>query len=318
VQRNSSEEVLRLVDKLVTEGQNPVHFARQMVRFLRNSLVAKVGGGNSPLLQISSDERSRVARVAELFSEEDLARFLQILLRTHSELGYKQEQRFHLELGLLKMVHAQRLLPIEQLLSGAEIPAGPRPAGAGSVRTSSAEPQRAQSAAPRPVSSPFSADLARKSTPRSEASAAPQSQTSAAAVAPALDVAVNEAGVHEQIITAAETAGYNDLANMLRNGEWTQNGPEIVVQVADAPVLVQMAFRKEAEQVVNSAASAALGRQTRVKVIPAGKGDSRANAPRPVSSGVARSRIVEEPVIRRLQEKFGAEIRSVIDHREKD
>jgi DNA polymerase-3 subunit gamma/tau len=319
VQRNSSEEVLRLVDKLVTEGQNPVHFARQMIRFLRNSLVAKVGGGNSPLLQISSDERARVARVAELFSEEDMARFLQILLRTHSELGYKQEQRFHLELGLLKLVHAQRLLPVEQLLSGAEVPAGPRPAGAGSVRTTNAEPQRSpQSATPRAVSSPFSADLARKNTPRSEASAAPHSQTSAAAVAPALDVAVNEVGVHEQIITAAETAGYNDLANMLRNGEWKQNGPEIVVQVADAPVLVQMAFRKEAEQVVNSAASAALGRQTRVKVIPGGNGDSRASAPRPVSSGVARSRIAEEPVIRRLQEKFGAEIRSVIDHREKD
>jgi len=35
------------------------------------------------------------------------------------ELGYRQEQRFHLELGLLKMAHAQRLLPIEQWLSEA-------------------------------------------------------------------------------------------------------------------------------------------------------------------------------------------------------
>ena len=52
-----------------------------------------------------------------MFGEEDLTRHLQIMLRTHSELGYKQEQRFHLELGLLKMAHAQKLLPIEQLLS---------------------------------------------------------------------------------------------------------------------------------------------------------------------------------------------------------
>ena len=57
------------------------------------------------------------ARVAEQFSEEDLTRFLQIMLRTHGELSYKQEQRFHLELGLLKLVHAQRLLPLEQMLS---------------------------------------------------------------------------------------------------------------------------------------------------------------------------------------------------------
>src|SRR6202011_3688612 len=101
---------------------------RQMVRFLRNATVAKIAGPDSSLLQISSDERARVARVAELFGEEDLTRHLQIMLRTHSELGYKQEQRFHLELGLLKMAHAQRLLPIEQLLSDAALTQGARPA----------------------------------------------------------------------------------------------------------------------------------------------------------------------------------------------
>ena len=119
VARGSSEEVLRLVDRLISEGQSPTHFARQMVRFLRNAVVAKVAGRDSSLLQISGDERQRWSRVAELFSEEDLARQLQIMLRTHGELGYRQEQRFHLELGLLKMAHAQRLLPIEQLLSEA-------------------------------------------------------------------------------------------------------------------------------------------------------------------------------------------------------
>ncbi len=72
-----------------------------------------------------SDERERVARIADRFSEEDLSRFMQIMLRTHSDLGYKQEQRFHLELGLLKLVHAQRLLPLEELLSGEAAGAGP-------------------------------------------------------------------------------------------------------------------------------------------------------------------------------------------------
>src|SRR5882762_1163166 len=117
VARSSSEEALRLLDRLMTEGHNPAHFARQLVRFLRNAVVAKVAGSSSPLLQISSDERARVGRVAEQFSEEDLARFLQIMLRTFDELGYRQEQRFHLELGVLKLVHAQRILPLEQILS---------------------------------------------------------------------------------------------------------------------------------------------------------------------------------------------------------
>ncbi len=119
VAESSSEKILVLVDELIGEGHSPTHFARQLVRFLRNVTVAKIAGKDSQLLQISSDERARVGRIAELFSEEDLARHLQIMLRTHGELGYRQEQRFHLELGLLKMAHAQRLLPIEQLLSDA-------------------------------------------------------------------------------------------------------------------------------------------------------------------------------------------------------
>src|SRR3984893_1338304 len=130
VARGTSEEVLRQVDHLIGEGHSPTHFARQMVRFLRNATVAKIAGKDSSLLQISSEERERVHRIAELFGEEDLTRHLQIMLRTHSELGYKQEQRFHLELGLLKMAHAQRLLPIEQLLSELASPSSVSSTGA--------------------------------------------------------------------------------------------------------------------------------------------------------------------------------------------
>ena len=125
VAESSSEKILLLVDELIGEGHSPTHFARQLVRFLRNATVARIAGKDSALLQISQDERARVGRIADLFSEEDLARHLQIMLRTHGELGYRQEQRFHLELGLLKMAHAQRLLPLEQLLSEAAAGSGP-------------------------------------------------------------------------------------------------------------------------------------------------------------------------------------------------
>ncbi len=163
VHSNSSDEVLRIVDKLMVEGQSATHFAKQMVRFLRNALVAKVAGTESPVLQISTDEKRRVGGVAEKFGEEELTRFLQIMLRTHGDVSYKQEQRFHLELGLLKLVHAQRLLPLEQLLSSVRLTdAGPTSGGAPRQATSvqSGGPQRAaapaQSAAPatRPAPTP--------------------------------------------------------------------------------------------------------------------------------------------------------------------
>src|ERR1700694_4741139 len=191
VSEGRSEEILRQVDHLIGEGHSPTHFARQLVRFLRNATVAKIAGKDSPFVQVSSEERERVARVAEWFGEEDLTRHLQIMLRTHGELGYKQEQRFHLELGLLKMAHAQKLLPMEQLLS--DVAAAPstsaqrplaRPAVVGGapnlVSPNLASPNFAASNSetrrPAPASGspqnfvwPFAADTARKGTPRQEA-----------------------------------------------------------------------------------------------------------------------------------------------------
>src|SRR6478609_4169876 len=169
VAQGSSETVLRLVDRLISEGHSPTHFARQMVRFLRNTVVARIAGAESSLLQISSDERQRVARIAALFEEEDLARHLQIMLRTHSELGYRQEQRFHLELGLLKMAHAQRLLPIEQLLSETAGTAAPRALGKSSVVPDIRRPEPQPSALSTNVS-PFAADTARKGGSKPELS----------------------------------------------------------------------------------------------------------------------------------------------------
>ena len=185
IARSASEDVLRQVDHLISEGHSPTHFARQMVRFLRNATVAKIAGKDSSLLQVSSEERERVERVAKLFGEEDLTRHLQIMLRTHNELGYKQGQRFHLELGLLKMAHAQRLLPIEQLLSDMASSPGVSGAGATISRTAArpsivasgaggtSEARRTEAVAPaRPNHvSPFAADSARKGGPRQEFSA---------------------------------------------------------------------------------------------------------------------------------------------------
>jgi DNA polymerase III subunit gamma/tau len=118
VAAGQSAALMEQLNVLLNAGHSPSTLARQMVRYLRNALMAKLGGEQTELLQVSADERARAARTALLFSEEDLTRNLQIVLRTFDDLNYRQEQRFHLELGLLKLVHAQRLLPLEELLSG--------------------------------------------------------------------------------------------------------------------------------------------------------------------------------------------------------
>jgi len=145
VAAGQSAELMEQLNLLVNAGHSPSSLARQMVRYLRNALMAKLGGAETELLQISGDERARASRTALLFTEEELTRNLQIVLRTFDDLNYRQEQRFHLELGLLKLIHAQRLLPLEELLSGV--------ASGGAVRsTPTSAPPRAPSGPARPAS----------------------------------------------------------------------------------------------------------------------------------------------------------------------
>ena len=176
VDGNRSAEVMTVANQLLDAGNSPAQLARQCVRYLRNSLIAKVAGLSpdgatadgvgSELLQISADEQRRAARTAALFSEEELTRFLQVMLRTFDELGYRQEQRFHFELGLLKLVHLRRLLPIEEALSQMG-GSGRDPASVAPARTAAPAPRpvtAAQSTAvpARPAFSPFEQDKNRR------------------------------------------------------------------------------------------------------------------------------------------------------------
>jgi DNA polymerase-3 subunit gamma/tau len=177
VSENQSAPVIEEINRLLNAGNSAAQLARQCVRYLRNTLMARIAGESSELLQLSPDERARAGRSALLFTEEELTRFLQVMLRTFDDLNYRQEQRFHLELGLLKLVHLQRLVPVEQLLSQlggkasgpSSIPApaptrlggGPLPMRAAATPAPSFPPL--PPSPPRPPSfSPFEADTSRK------------------------------------------------------------------------------------------------------------------------------------------------------------
>jgi DNA polymerase-3 subunit gamma/tau len=159
VSAQNSAQLMADLNQLISNGNSPSALARQLVRYLRNCLMSKLGGENTQLLEIAQDERARVHRTAQLFSEEDLNRNLQIALRTFDELNYRQEQRFHLELGMLKLIQAQRLLPMEEILSGLAGQSGPKRTTPAPAST----PRSAPSPAPRPAApaapslSPFAA-----------------------------------------------------------------------------------------------------------------------------------------------------------------
>src|SRR3954463_6697889 len=113
-----SRSMLEVVDELERSGQNLQHFSRELSRYFRNLLVARIAGADTRLVAASVAQREKLVEIARRFSEEDLTRYLQLSLDLFKDLQFSLQPRFHLEIGLVRLVHAGRLLPIEQALAG--------------------------------------------------------------------------------------------------------------------------------------------------------------------------------------------------------
>ena len=360
ISAGQTSAVIQEANTLLNAGNSPAALARQFVRYLRNALMARIGGENSDLLQISEDARARAARSAMLFSEEDLTRFLQVMLRTFDDLNYRQEQRFHLELGLVKLVHLQRLLPVEELLSAVQGP-GPRGQGGQSSelraqtserRTQSSE-LRAQStatpAAPRP--SPFEADRSRKITGETAPALSPPPPPAPRALSPMESVARVAQGkqpvavglaepapdttdgalalassaspdldrIRGAVCTALAQEGHETASVAMHEGVWTLAGNTIQVELAMRKAMLALTVNAEAEAICRKALRA-IGATQKIAFVSGENGSESAakGAPArqsPAIAGGAQAAALENPLVRKTQELFKAEIRSVLDLR---
>ena len=103
---------------------------------------------------------------------------------------------------------------------------------------------------------------------------------------------------------------------MLELGEWKLNGSELLVQVSESPTIVELSLTDAAQRMLNQFSSAAAGRAIKVKV--AG-GATATAAPKPQRSSAggssARARAAQDPLVRHMLDKFGAEIRTVVDQK---
>src|SRR6266403_2442970 len=109
------------------------------------------------------------------------------------------------------------------------------------------------------------------------------------------------------------------LVSLLENAEWRMEGNALIAKVAASSTMIEMSFTNDARRIAGAAASGLAGRPIKMLVEPGGAPQA-ASAERRSSSkstGSARSRAEQDPVVQRMQEKFGAEIRTVIDYREK-
>ncbi|MGH9558114.1 MAG: DNA polymerase III subunit gamma/tau [Bryobacteraceae bacterium] len=133
-----SRKMLDIAAELESNGRSLQHFSRELARYFRNLLVVKIASVPTRLIAASPSEQAKLAETAGRFSEEDLTRYLQLALDLFGDLQSSLQPRLHLEIGLLRMIHAARLQPIEEALaalggpenSGAKKTAPPAPATA--------------------------------------------------------------------------------------------------------------------------------------------------------------------------------------------
>jgi DNA polymerase-3 subunit gamma/tau len=355
VANGESAPLMTQLNELLSAGHSPQSLARQMVRYLRNTLMAKLGGEQTELLQISGDERARATRTAMLFTEEEITRNLQIMLRTFDDLNYRQEQRFHLELGLMKLVHAQRLLPLEELLSGVASGGPLRSSGSPAPRTPSAPTRtppsgsRTSSAAPSTtpsLRSPFGSGPVMQSAPvveshavngsvalaasRPEAASAGEVIPFPSASAPPQHIPeqriepVPEAPtgdltgetVQQAIVSALAQQGHASASQLVSTARFTLESTSLRVEVPGiGKKMLALTVNAAAEKIIRQELQR-LGGPARFMVIP-GEGVAATSAVAAPAAGSIQQAALEHPMVQRAREIFNAEVRSVVDLRSK-
>jgi DNA polymerase III subunit gamma/tau len=316
----SAELVLGLVHRLLKDGQNLQHFCREAIRHFRNLLVVRVCGADSELVAAPKDERPKLAEHAAKFGEEDLTRFFNILLETDDDLRRKPDPRLHLELGLLRLINAQRLAPLEELLAEmrgdrrsatrpthAPPAAGPRsstPPQAVSVSSSGAAAVRM---APAPEQNHSAAPASPPATPPVRAASnSPVPASPPRIVARAAETAAGGLGSAQLDAIKAALQSSRLLSSFLEHATRSEieSGEFRLFFLPENRTLTEM-LPREAMERLRTAVQEVIGQPLRVCVkLESG----RAAMGR---SSELRARFEEDPIVRAMLEKFGGRISKV-------
>jgi len=275
----AAARMLEVVNELERNGQNLQHFSRELARYFRNLVVARIAGGETRLIAASAAERGRLAEIAGQFSEEDLTRYLQLSLDIFTDLQASLQPRFHLELGLLRMVQAGRLLPIEEALAGLG-------GGGGGVETQKREPAAAPKAAPK---------------------AAPVKNTAPNNAVPAPVAAAQPAATgswRDRLHAALMQSGMAFTADAIEHSEIVEVNGELRFTT---PRDFSLAMR---EADIHQAVRQVAGKPLKIRITIGDAGAQEPVAPVAREDDVSR-RALAHPEVQRFRELFGGEVRTV-------
>ncbi len=274
--------MLAVVDDLFREGRHPQHFCGELTRYFRNLMVMKAAGVDSRLVTAGERERQGAARWLERFSSEDLTRYVQLLLTLYRDLQQATQSRFLLEVGLLKLVYAGRLQPIEKILgslesgggNGLELPAG-------------------QAAAAQP---------------------APRLKPAAAKPAPGAD------NLKSRLARDLKDGGHDFTADAVLAGKVERNGAVVEIRAAaDYRAMLELGLNDIAaslEKLLETKLSVKLGNDLAGAAPPPDGSPAAAPTAEARQDDAVSRRALGDPVVQKFQRLFEGRVRQVRDLRE--
>ncbi len=320
IETQSAERALGLVHRLIAEGQNLQHFCREAIRHFRNLLVARVCGADSELVAAPPDERPRLGQQAEKFNEEDLTRFFNILLAIDDDLRRKPDTRLHLEMGLLRLINAQKLAPLEEVLAemrgelrvhphgkaeaaeAAPLPSALAPPASPSAKSAAASSTAVGARMASTTPSPSSAGFANPGSVRPASVAAPLPISPPRIVTRAAEEGDGLAGARLEAIKAAlhESKLLSSFLEQATRCEIEASEFRLFFTTENS-ALAEM-LPREAMERLRTAVQQVIGQPLRVCV--------KLDSARPLTArgSELRARFEEDPVVRAMLEKFGGQI----------
>ncbi len=305
--------MLDVVDRSFREGRHSQQFVGELCRQFRNLMVMKIAGPETKLVAAGSGERARAEKVLADFSQEDLSRYTQILLDLYRELQHATQPRFRMELGLLKLVYAGRLRPLEEViaeLGGAATPSsGSRPQP---QNNSNAAPARPSSAAVRPSSTTVP-----KAAPAPAAKQAKPEQAATQGTNPT----ARDGPVKARLLDALREAGDDFAADAVQHGAVEESDAGAVVRPSpiDRTTIelcwssIEAAAKKAGVTPIRLGENSA--ESSSAVASPATNEPAAANESAEVESEAAK-RALADPDVQAFQERFPGQIREIRNLRE--
>ena len=331
ISEGSADRALGLVHTFQKEGRNLQHFCREAIRHMRNLLIARTCGADSDLIAATADQRPALAKAAALFGEEDLTRFFQILLETDDDLRRKPDPRVHLEMGLLRLINASRLAPLEELLAelksgvsggGANTGAPRSAARAGASAPSSrstapgfmaAVPAQPKTETKVQFSSPFAAPAPPATVAAStEVKQAPVAEEPNSTRAAARAIGISQERVAE--IKSTIQAQQKFLGELVEQSSlWELEGTELRIYFSpEKRSFAEMMEGRETLERIRNISSKVLGRAVRVCAKLEAVAAAAASAARGTSgTQELRAQFERDPMVRSMLQRFGGKISEV-------